>query len=123
VNMTDKSSRRLHRTHGDHSKLKRQMSHLIEDIESPGAPVPYHKNDDIDEKVASSHDNAETPASTESPDLEPYEKVDEFEVRRALQNLSMFQTDVDGVDNEVAQIERDQRLRYDVHSFYEKKES
>lgn len=91
LNISKKCVSRMHRTHGDREKLHEQMSHIVEDIEN---------QNDVDDS-----------------DIE--ENIDSSRIR-ALQDLPMFQTGVDGMDKEIEKLGMDEN-RYSVQSVLEKK--
>jgi len=86
-NIQPKCVGRMHRTHGDKSKLQEQMSHSVRDVE---------------------HQGEENETMTTSPNVQN------------LQQLKMFSTDIDGVDEELETLLKEEN-KYSVESVIEKK--
>jgi len=90
LNINSKCVGRMRRTHGDHDKLHQQMSHKVEDIE---------KGD----------------VGNDETDLSESEKPNKVQ---NLQDLQMFQTDIDGMEREIEKLGREE-IRYSVHNVEE----
>merc|ERR1719282_1309127 len=107
LNISKKCVGRMHRTHGDRDKLHDQMSYAVEDIEGQqnGGGIEKDVVDDISKNGGDDGDG-----SDRNGDM------------LALQDLAMFQADVDGGTMDKAIEKLGQENRYSVQSVVEKKE-
>lgn len=85
MNVQAKCIGRMQRTHGDLDKIHLQMSHHVVDLEN--------QEEDVDESV-------ENVVGTVSHEHEPKGLQNEAH----LQNLKMFETDIDGIDAELSKL-------------------
>eukprot|EP00536_Pseudo-nitzschia_multiseries_P000845 jgi/Psemu1/294189/fgenesh1_pm.11_\ len=92
LNIQSKCAGRMRRTHGDHDKFHEQISHKVQDVESQTNEDGY---------------GAESRDTTTKT--------------RGLQDLQMFQTDIDGIEKEIEKLTRENC--YSVQSLAEKKAS
>lgn len=104
LNISKKCVGRMHRTHGDRDKFHDQISYSVEDIES-------QQNGGGIEKDGGGDDEGGSNSNGTKNDI------------LALQDLPMFQADVDGtVDKAIERLGQEEK-RYSVHSVIEKKET
>ena len=92
------------------------MSHFVVDIENP-----RQTSEKMETKKQENREGSDASQPDDVHGLVPYLKVDEIAVGKTLQNLRMFQTSMDDVDTQVAQIDKEQRRKYAVRSYREKK--
>ena len=111
LNIQPKCVGRMNRTHGDREKLLEQMSHSVKDVESQSG----NKYGRSESGVASTADGATSDDNTEKTNTEGKNVQN-------LQDLAMFQTNIDGMDKEIEKLGREGG-RYTVQSVIEKKKT
>ncbi|VEU42683.1 unnamed protein product [Pseudo-nitzschia multistriata] len=99
LNIGGKCVGRMRRTHGDHDKFHEQISHKVQDIECQMKADNGSESSDFESETASIKNKV-----------------------RDLQDLKMFQTNLDGIDKEIEKLGREEN-RYSVQSLEDKKSS